>query len=307
MIIVFGSLNMDMVMPVETMPRLGETVLCPEYRVIPGGKGANQAVAAAKAGGDVKLFGKVGNDLFGETILGALKKQDIDIRGVEIIDEPTGCACVSVDKNGENMILVASGANRMALDTDIPDSLLSPQTTVIIQMETPVEENWLLIQRAHKAGARTVLNLAPAHLIPVNILKSLSVLIMNQIEASMLAVHLGFEVISPTIAARRISSEYNLTCVVTLGGEGAIACTPKGVWAIEAMDIKPIDTTAAGDAFVGVFAAAIDRNETIPVALRWATVASGLTCLNYGAQSSLPTMEEIKNSLSRVMQPQRKT
>ncbi|MGL5720470.1 MAG: ribokinase [Alphaproteobacteria bacterium] len=307
MIIVFGSLNMDMVMPVETMPRLGETVLCPEYRIIPGGKGANQAVAAAKAGGDVKLFGKVGNDLFGKTILEALEKHAIDIQGVEVIDEPTGCACVSVDKNGENMILVASGANRKALETDIPDHLLTPETTVIIQMETPAEEIWLLIQRAHKAGARTVLNLAPAHLIPVNVLKNLSVLVMNQIEASMLAVHLGFDVISPTIAARRISSEYNLTCVVTLGGEGAIACTPKGVWTTEAMDIKPIDTTAAGDAFVGVFAAAIDRDESIPVALRWATVASGLACLNYGAQSSLPTMEEIKNSLPRVMSPQRKT
>lgn len=304
MIVVFGSLNIDMVMRVEKMPRPGDTVLCPSYKMIPGGKGANQAVAAAKAGAPVKLFGKIGDDEFGRLALNSLKETSIDLTGVVVSEESsTGCASVCVNAQGENMITVASGANLKAREAEVPSFLLSKETTLLLQMETPVEENWSIIRRAKKFGARVILNLAPAENVPQDILQSLDVLVMNQSEAALLALHLGFDVISPTAAARRIAANFGITCVVTLGGDGAIACSPKGTWEVKAMEIEPVDTTAAGDAFVGVFAAALDSGADMANALRRASVASGLACLKQGAQISLPTLSEIDAHQKKIPLP----
>ncbi len=172
-------------------------------------------------------------------------------------------------------------------------------------MEVPPEQNWNLINRAHAKGARIILNLAPAQAIPEDILQKLSFLVLNQIEATMLALHLGFDVISPTIAARRIASKYGVTTIVTLGAEGAFACNALESWSVPAMSIKAIDTTAAGDAFVGVFAASLDKGYPIDQALRRSAVASGLTCLTVGAQPSLPTTKQIDDALSKVPTPRR--
>lgn len=306
MIVVFGSLNIDIVMQVETMPRPGETVLCPSYQMVPGGKGANQAVAASRAGSSVKLFGKVGDDDFGRTVLSALRESNVDLTGVGVSEKSsTGCATISVDAQGENMITVASGANFDAQEKEIPNFLLSNETTLLLQMETPVQENWNLIRRAKKFGARVILNLAPAHDIPQDILKSLDILVVNQIEATHLALHLGFEVISPIVVARRIAANFGITCIVTLGKQGAMACSPEGVWEIGTMEIEPIDTTAAGDAFVGIFAASIESGMDLPSALRRASVASALTCLQKGAQTSLPTNHKIEANLHKLALPRR--
>jgi len=306
MIVVFGSLNVDMVKRLHVMPRPGETVLCPSYALIPGGKGANQALAAAKTGANVKLFGKVGQDEFGRLSLESLKGANVDLTGVTVTDQAaTGCATVCVDDAGENMIVVASGANSLAKQSEIPDFLLTDKTTLILQMETPEEENWDLIRRAKKIGARIILNLAPAQKIPVSILQSLSVLVMNQIEATVLALHLGFDVISPTVAARRIAANFGITCVVTLGCEGAFACTPEGAWSVEAMKVNVTDTTAAGDAFVGVLAATLDQGKDLRLALRRASVASGLACTENGAQSSLPNAARIDAEIAAVPMPKK--
>ncbi len=308
MVVVFGSLNIDMVMQVEKMPRPGDTVLCPEYKMVAGGKGANQAAAAAKAGASVKLFGKVGNDEFGRLVLASLKESKVDLVGVGIDKEfSTGCAAISVDAQGENMITVASGANVKAKESEIPDFLLTKDTILLLQMETPIEENWKLIRRAKKFGAKIILNLAPAYDVPQDILKSIDVLVMNQNEASLLALHLGFEVISPTVVIKRISANYRIICIVTLGNQGAIACSPEATWEIKAMEIEPVDTTSAGDAFVGVLAASLDKNMGLPDALRYSSVASGLTCLNRGAQISLPTRHQIDTNLNKVPPPRRIT
>ena len=176
MIVVFGSLNMDMVMQLEKLPRPGDTVLCPSYQLIPGGKGGNQAVAAAKAGAQVKLFSKVGNDEFGRMILDSLKTIGIELMGVgQSPSLPTGCATVSVDAQGENQITVATGANLENQESEIPNFLLAKGNTLLLQMETSIEENWKLIRRAKKYGTRIILNLAPAHSIPHDILDSLDV------------------------------------------------------------------------------------------------------------------------------------
>ncbi|MBS0271628.1 MAG: ribokinase [Proteobacteria bacterium] len=306
MIVVFGSLNMDMVMHLEKMPRPGDTVLCPNYQKVPGGKGANQAVAAAKAGASVKLFGQIGDDEFGHEILKSLKSSAVDAIGVVLNKEtPTGCAMVCVNSSGENMIAVASGANLEAKEIEIPNFLLSKETTLLVQMETQVEENWKLIRRAKKYGARIILNLAPACDIPHDILQSVDILVLNQIEATLLALHLGFEIISPVVLAKRVAATYGITCVVTLGREGAMACTPEDSWGVNAMEIEAVDTTAAGDAFVGVLAASLDDNMDLPLALRRASVASGLACLSKGAQVSLPSNRQIEEHIEKVTLPRR--
>ena len=306
MIIVFGSLNVDMVMPVMSMPRPGDTVLCSEYKLFPGGKGANQAVAAARAGSTVKMFGTVGQDDFGRLLCTSLEEAGVDIQGVkECAEHPTGCAAICVDETGENMITVASGANLSARAQDIPEELLTQKTTVILQMEVSEEENWAIIRRAQERGCRLILNLAPAQPVSDEILRALSVLVVNQIEITVLAVHLGFDVVSPAIAARRIASTYGITCVVTLGEEGAIACSPDETWEIEAMTIDAIDTTAAGDSFVGVLAASLDQDYPLEIALHRATVASGLSCLIIGAQPSLPPTAAIDAALAQVDFPRK--
>lgn len=305
MIIVFGSLNIDMVLPVDTMPRAGDTVLCPEYRLHPGGKGANQAVAASRAGADVYMFGCVGNDSFGKICQDSLEKSGVIVDYVKVSGTPTGCATICVDNSGENMITVASGANLDAQSSYIMDDFLTDQTTLVLQMEVPAQENWSLIQRARERGTRIILNLAPARQVPDDILKSLSVLVMNQIEATVLALNLGFDVISPTIAARRISTKYGITAIVTLGADGVFAASPQGTWTVQALPIKAIDTTAAGDAFVGVLAASLDQKISLDQALKRAAVASGLTCMTRGAQPSLPTLEQIENALSKIPTPRR--
>lgn len=303
MIVVFGSVNVDMVMVVKTMPRPGDTVLSPSYKMIPGGKGANQAVAAARAGSEVKFFGSVGQDDFGKFAVSAMEEASVDLTGISKCTEPTGCAMVCVDATGENMISVASGANDKADQSKIPDFLLSKGNTVLLQLETPAQQNWNLIERAKKIGARTILNLAPAHNVPVNILESIDILVLNQIEATTLALHLGFDVISPTVAARRIATNFGITCVVTLGAEGAIACSPEGVWQVQAMKIDAVDTTAAGDAFVGVLAASLDGGLSLPEALNRASAASGLACTTSGAQSSLPHQSAINEAVHNLSAP----
>lgn len=306
MIIVFGSINVDMHMPVEHMPRAGDTILCPSYTKVPGGKGANQALAAAKAGGNVKLFGKIGSDDFGKTALTNLREGNVDLTGVTVAEESsTGIAMVCVDSNGENMITVASGANLLSKQEDIPDFLLDKGNTLLMQLETPTEENWKLIERAKKFGAKIILNLAPAKDIPIHIIEMVDILILNEIEANTLALHLGFDIISPSVAARRIAANFDITCVVTLGPKGSLACDPNSVWEVKAMDINALDTTAAGDAFVGVFAASLDAGVDMPLALRRASVASGLACGESGAQSSLPSSTRIDEALNRVPTPRK--
>jgi ribokinase len=303
MLVVFGSLNIDMVLSVPVIPRPGETVLCPEYKLFPGGKGANQAVAAVKAGGKVRMFGKIGDDDFGRLVLKSLKDSGVDCTGITKCETPTGCAMICVDKAGENMITVASGANSFAKASDVPDDVLTPTTTLVVQMEVIPEQNWELIRRAKARGAKVVLNLAPAQILPEDILKCLDALVLNEIEASLLAMYLGFDGSYPRAVARRLTELYGLTAIVTLGAEGAYASSLKGNCNVEAMKLQAIDTTAAGDAFVGVLAVSLDQGLSLPAALHRASVASGLACLREGAQPSLPTTKEIETALQEIPSP----
>ena len=298
MIVVFGSLNADLIMAVKSLPRPGQTVLCPRYRVAPGGKGANQAAAAARAGAKVRMFGKIGADTFGDLVLAALGAAGVDAGGVDRAEDPTGCAVVSVDAEGENQIVVASGANRKASAAQVPDAALGPEATVVLQSEVPMEENAALIARARRAGARIMLNAAPAGAVPQAALEQLDLLVVNEIEAETLCREAGPALSDLEGAGRHLAESFGLNAVVTLGGGGARAFGPQGAWSVDALKITPVDTTGAGDAFVGVLAAALDAGHELPDALRRASVGAGLACLAEGAQTGLPDAAAIDRRLA---------
>lgn len=294
MIVVFGSINADLIMAVNTLPRAGETVLCPSYRVAPGGKGANQAAAAARAGAEVAMFGRVGADGFGDLAVQALADAGVDTAGVLRAEAPTACAAIGVDRDGENQIIVASGANLKARADQVPDALLGPETTLVLQLEVPIEEIAALTARARRSGARIILNAAPAGPAPDAVLRSVDVLVVNGIEAEALCQGIGGQGIGgestagPEAAARGLAETFGVTCAVTLGGEGARAFGPEGAWSVDALRITPVDTTGAGDAFVGVLAASLDCGRGFEESLHRASVGAGLACLAEGAQAALP-------------------
>ncbi|QQP88121.1 ribokinase [Skermanella sp. TT6] len=306
MILVFGSLNMDLVMTVPSLPKPGETVLCPAYQLKPGGKGNNQAIAAARAGAAVAMTGCIGPDAFGSTLVENLARDGVDTSGIQVAETATGCAMICVDADGENFISVASGANLSASADRIPDERLGAGITVLMQMEVPAEQNWALIRRAHALGARTVLNVAPAADVPPDILKLIDILVVNELEAAEIAGRLELSASSATGLARDLARTCGVTCVVTLGGAGALMAESGGaLWTAAPLKISPVDTTGAGDAFCGILTAALDGGASPEEALHRASVGASIACLGLGAQESLPTAEAIDARLAEVSAPLR--
>ena len=299
-ILVFGSMNADLVFSVDTLPQQGETVLGPSYSVVPGGKGANQAVAASHAGARVRMIGCLGNDGFSNVLLTSLTESGADTSGVRKVSKPTGCAAIGVDANGANQIMVAGGANLDVSAWDVDDSLLNAKTILVLQMEVRAEENWSLIKRAHALGATVVLNVAPAAAVPPVILAITNYLVVNEHEALTVAKGMGVSEEDAISAAKEIAQRTKQACVVTLGADGAFACNAGGAWRIPALPIKPVDTTAAGDCFVGWLVARLACGDDLPKSLRWATVASGKACLFHGAQPSLPRFDNVAALIADV-------
>jgi ribokinase len=307
MIVVFGSINIDLVVPVERLPRPGETVLGPGYTLVPGGKGANQALAAARAGGAVRMVGRVGSDGFADLALAELKAAGVDLSAVERDMLPTGCALIPVDRDGGNLIIVASGANSGTIERQVADELLTPDTLVILQMEIPLAENWRLVERAKHRGARVMLNCAPAAEVPRATLAALDWLVVNESEAELLARSLLLTAAPARAAGAAIAKAVATTVIVTLGGKGAVAFSGTDAWTIGTLPIAPVDTTAAGDAFVGAFAAAMDSGADLPTALHRASTAGGLACAVAGAQPSLPTKAAVDGRLHDLAPARRGT
>ncbi|HEX6980479.1 MAG TPA: ribokinase [Alphaproteobacteria bacterium] len=309
MILVFGSINIDLVATVPSIPRPGETVLSARYETTAGGKGANQAVAAARARADARLpvvmAGAVGDDGFGAFALANLAKNGVDTRAVRKGGEPTGCAFIAVNPRGENAITVASGANRTVRAADVPDAMLGQARAVVLQMEIPVDENIALARRARAAGTPVILNLAPApaDLSPAlleRLLASVDVLVLNELEAAAVAAaYDGVTGTDPGTMARDIAERAKLTAVITLGADGAVASVHgKPPLAARALTITPVDTTGAGDAFVGIMAAKIAEGVAFERCLRYAAVGASLACLALGAQASLPYAADIEKALA---------
>ncbi len=293
-ILVFGSINIDLVVPVALLPRPGETVLGGDYALLPGGKGANQALAARRAGAAVMLAGAVGNDSFAALALENLRRDGVDLALVRHVERPTGVAAIMVaadgEHRGENLIAVASGANRDASVASVPDAVLGPGTIVVCQMEVPAAENWALLRRAQAAGVRTMLNLAPAAPLDPALFGAIDILVANQGEAAALGAE-------PAELARRLRQ----ALVVTSGGAGSTAFLADGGRIdTPALAIEVVDTTGAGDTFVGVLASGLDRRLPLAAALRHASAAAGLACLAQGAQTAMPDAAAIEAAAARL-------
>lgn len=287
MIVCFGSINLDLIFAVPALPLAGQTVLGPDMRIEPGGKGANQAVAAARDGARVVFAGCVGHDALADDALRLLRQSGIDIARVQSVERATGCASICVDAEGRNLIAVASGANLAARAAQVEDALLGPSTTLLLQMEVPPPEIEALIRRARKAGARIVLNLAPAGRLAPDALAMLDVLVANEDEAGFLAGLLGC-----AASATALHRALGVAVVVTLGEHGLDAAAAEGAWRLPAAPVAALDTTGAGDCFTGVLAAALDRGLALPAALARATRAAGLCCTRPGTQGSMPHAAE---------------
>ncbi|MGI9419896.1 MAG: ribokinase, partial [Geminicoccaceae bacterium] len=281
MLLVFGSLNADMLFEVEALPRPGETVLCPGYQLAAGGKGANQAAAAAKAGGDVRMIGHLGGDSFGDFTRNVMLQAGVNCDGIDKSKRATAIAVIGVDRNAENQIIVASGANLDTHPDQVSSSFFGAGATVLCQNEIREDATFELLRRAKAGGARTMLNLAPATALDSSRASHLDILVVNEIEAAMAS---GRETIGEDAAAfaADLARTLDLTAVITLGAEGAVAAGPDGRIRSSSLAIEPVDTTGAGDAFVGVLAATLDRGEDLRSALQWASVGAGLACTGLG-------------------------
>ncbi len=288
MIVVFGSINLDLIFAVPHIPAPGETVLGPATRIEPGGKGANQALAAARDGATVIMAGAVGRDALAPGALALLRAAGVDLTRVIETDDATGCAAISVDPHGQNAIAVGSGANLLCRAEQVEDAILTPATTLVLQMEVPAAETARLVVRARAAGARIILNLAPAAPLPETVLRAVDILVVNETEATDLSVLLGCGADS-----QALHDVLAVTVIRTLGDAGLEAASADGCQRIPARTIVPVDTTAAGDCFVGVLAAALDRGQGLETALDRASAAAALSCTRMGSQGSAPWAREI--------------
>src|SRR5271165_1434745 len=236
MVIVFGSINLDLIFSLPKIPSAGETVLGPSTRVEPGGKGANQAVAAARDGAAVLMAGAIGGDALGAAALALLRGAGVNLDRVAQVDASTGCAAIAVDPAGNNAIAVGSGANLLARAEQVEDSVLGSSATLVLQMEVPALETAALIQRARERGTRIILNLAPAAALPEAALRAVNVLVVNDSEGAWLAAHLGC-----TDSAESLRDRLGgIAVVLTRGGEGADVAGPVGAWHEPALPIEAV-------------------------------------------------------------------
>ena len=302
-LLVVGSSNMDLVISLPRIPAIGETVLGGRSNMVFGGKGANQAVAAIRAGCDTLFITKVGNDLFGKNMKNHFKNEGFrtDLILTDA-NEPTGIAQIFVSEKGENSIAVAPGANMKLLPEDIEPfvDLIKNSKVVLLQLETPIETVAYIADIAYKNKVKLILNPAPAQKLSEDLLKKIWLISPNESEASLLT---GIEVtdtVSAAKAAQRLLEMGVENVIVTMGENGSLLFDNNGSEHFEAFKEKAVDTTAAGDVFNGTLAVAITNQKSIPEAIRFASAAAAISVTREGAQPSVPTLAEIDNYLKKV-------
>jgi len=300
-IIVVGSLNMDLVVRAPHMPAPGETIIGSNFRTIPGGKGANQAVAAAKLGAQVSMVGRVGDDDFGRAQLRNLGQLGIDTRYITVDpDAATGIALITLDASGQNSIVIAAGANMhlTVADIDAAQEIIAQADVLVCQLESPLEAVEHAIALAHSCGVKVILNPAPARKLSPETLSKVDFLIPNESETAILTGMEVTDVPSAKKAADHLRQQGVGIVILTLGEKGALLVGPSEEMYIPAYEVEVVDTTAAGDAFVGGFAVALAEGENLANAVRFANAAGALTVTRLGAQPSLPTRKEVESLLS---------
>ena len=290
-IIVIGSSNTDMVVKSKKLPARGETILGGTFLMNPGGKGANQAVAAARLNGNVTFVTKTGNDLFGDQ-----SKQLFDIEGINTrfivkdLKNPSGIALITVDENGENCIVVAPGSNGTLSAFDIDDEVYGndPSDVFLMQLEIPVSTVEYVAQKVAGKGNRVILNPAPARQLSNDLLNSLCVITPNEVEAELLT---GIEVsdaLSAEKAAERLFKKGIRNVVITMGASGAYLLNQEVSKLIPVVPVKAIDSTAAGDVFTGALAVALSEGKNLEEAVAFANKAASISVTRMGAQASAP-------------------
>lgn len=298
MITVIGSINLDLIASVSRLPRPGETVPGDGFATAPGGKGANQALAARRAGADVRMVGAVGNDAFADQATALLKADGVDLSLVRTAQTPTGIAVILVEKAGENVIAVIPGGNGTVGARDVEGTAPGSGEHVLLQLEVPLEAVSAALDAARKGGAVSVLNTAPFHEAAAAFLERADYLVANETEFDLYAQALALAGADREARMRAFAAATGRIIVVTLGGDGVVAATPDGFFRAQGLTITPVDTVGAGDTFCGYFAAALEAGEDLSTALRRAAVAGSLACLKPGAQPSIPTRAEVDAALA---------
>ncbi|MGW6566229.1 ribokinase [Streptomyces sp. NPDC054975] len=291
-IVVLGSTNMDLVAFVSRAPARGETVTGREFRTIPGGKGANQAVAAARAGADVSMIGAVGTDDFGQRLHAALDTAGVDTDLLRTVEGPSGTAHIVVDDEGGNAIVVVPGANGTVISLDHGDeALIATADALLLQLELPLPVVIEGAATARRLGVRTVLTPAPAQQLPPELLAAIDLLVPNEHEAAALT-----GIADPRSAATALLAHVP-EVVVTLGAAGCLyAARDREPFTVPAPHVRAVDTTAAGDTFVGALAVALGEGRPVREAMAWASTAAALSVQRAGASSSMPYRSEIDSA-----------
>jgi ribokinase len=297
-IVVVGSSNMDLVVKSPRIPAVGETILGEDFIMTPGGKGANQAVAAAKLGAEVYFVAKLGDDVFGEQSLDNFEKEGVDTKYVSRSkDAPSGVALITVDRAGDNVIVVAPGANQRLSPEDVKEarSAIASSGALVAQLEVPLETVECAARLAQSSGVPFILDPAPAQKLSDELLRMVDVLTPNETEAQILT---GLEVMdedSARTAAESLLERGVKAVVLTMGAKGFLLSDGEKIEFVPAIEVNAVDATAAGDAFTGSLAVGLAQGRTLADAALFANHVAALSVTNMGAQSSMPTVEEVES------------
>lgn len=281
-IVIVGSLNADLIVRTARFPKPGETLVGQDLLILPGGKGANQAVAAAKLGGRVKMVGAVGNDGNGKLLLDSVSGAGVDISSVAIRDDcPSGTAVITVDDAGENTIIISGGANATLTQQDFPEDLFKNASALGLCLEVAIDTVLAAARVAHQAGVKVLTNLSPYQQVPAELLELTDVLLVNEHEAAQLGSHQVAEVI------------------VTKGGDGVTVFSQGNKVAdVAAVSVSVVDTTGCGDAFMGAVLAKLAEGKTVVEAAEFAVGVGAYAATKMGAQSSYPTLDQLTDFLA---------
>ncbi len=300
-IVVVGSVNTDMVVATDRFPSPGETVMGGRFLMNPGGKGANQAVAAARLGGQVAFVGRVGDDLFGREAQANLRHEGIDTSQLQVHGSlPSGIALITVDQRAENTIVVAPGANMALSESDIDRAmpLISAAGVLLLQLETPIETVLYAARKAFEKGVKVILNPAPAAKLPDSLYPCLYLIVPNQTEASLLT---GIETHGEPAAmeaAKTLAGKGVANVVITLGAAGAYVFSAGKGQLVPAPSVKALDTTAAGDTFNGALAVGVCQGLPLEAAVAFANRAAAFSVTRMGAQASIPRLAELSGGMN---------
>lgn len=299
-VVVVGSLNIDLSAHVERHPSPGETVAAQGFSTSCGGKGANQAVAAARLGGAVAMIGKVGEDAHGKQLLDGLRADGVDVSRVAVDEQaPTGTALITVADSGENSIVIVAGANAALSSADIDSaaSTITRAEVLTTVLEIPIDTVLAAVRAAAKAGTRVVLNLSPVRPLPDDVLRAADPLVVNEHEARRLLSDAGVELSAGWSAehSERLRALGPRSVVVTLGADGANVAEAAGTAHLPALPVRAADTTGAGDAFAATLALRLSRGDTLADAAAAATEVSAYSVQRAGAQDSYPHLADLRS------------